>query len=101
MVWGCFHWNKLGPLLVLPPGGIGSDKYIEILSDGLLAFKDDILSATNDNTIIVRHPDDLIFMQDNAPCYKTADVMGFLTEEDIQVMDWPPNSLNLNPIENL
>ena len=101
MVRGCFRWNKLGPLLVLPPGSIGSDEYIEILSDRLLAFKDDILGAIDDDIIIVRHPDDLIFMQDNAPCHKIADVMGFLAEEDIQVMDWPPNSLDLNPIENL
>jgi len=28
MVWGYFPWNKLGPLLVLPLGGIGGDEYI-------------------------------------------------------------------------
>ena len=67
----------------------------------MLAFKDDILGATDDDTIIVIRPDDLIFMQDNALCHKTVDVMGFLAEEDIQVMDWPPNSPDLNPIENL
>jgi hypothetical protein len=101
MVWGCFRWNRLGPLIVLPPGGVGSDEYIEILIDGLLSFKDDVLGTTDDDTIVVQGPEDLIFMQDDAPCHKTADVMKFFEEEDIKVMAWPANSPDLNPIENL
>ena len=54
----------------------------------------------NDNTIIIRDPDDLIFMQDGAPCHKTDDVKQFLAEEEIKVMSWR-NLLILTPIENV
>ena len=66
-----------------PPG------YIEILSDELLSLNDDIFGTTDDDTIVVQGPEDPIFMQDDASCHKTADVMRFF--EDIKVM-WPANS---------
>ena len=34
-----------------------------------------------------------IFMQDNAPC--------FLEEKGIAVMKWPPQSPDMNPLENI
>ena len=41
------------------------------------------------------------FMQDNAPCHKAKVVMIYLSEQDFEIMDWPPQSPDLNPIENL
>ena len=41
------------------------------------------------------------FMQDNVPCHKAKVVMGYLSEQDFEIMDWPPQSPGLNPIENL
>ena len=41
------------------------------------------------------------FMQDNAPCHKAKVVMSYLSEQDFGIMDWPPQSPDLNPIENL
>ena len=62
MIWGCFHWSRLGDLIICGPSSISSEEYIEILADGLLSFKDDILRAVDEDTIVVRDPDDLIFM---------------------------------------
>lgn len=42
-----------------------------------------------------------IFMQDNAPCHKAKKVISYLKEEEIRVMDWPAQSPDLNPIENV
>src|SRR5947207_13088238 len=64
MIWGCFAWNRLGPLIVCESRGIGADGYIEILSEGLLSFVDDLLGAEDEDTIRVRRPGDLIFMED-------------------------------------
>ena len=42
-----------------------------------------------------------IFMQDNAPCHKAMVVVNFLKAENVIVMDWPPQSPDLSPIENV
>ena len=43
----------------------------------------------------------LIFQQDSAPCQVASVVKKWLNSERIQLLDWPGNSPNLNPIENL
>ena len=40
-------------------------------------------------------------MQDNAPCHKAKVVTHYLSEQDFEIMDWPPQSPDLNPIETL
>ena len=43
----------------------------------------------------------LIFMQDNTPCHKAKTGLNFLEVEGIAVMKWPPQSPDMNPIENV
>ena len=40
-------------------------------------------------------------MQDNAQCHTAKSVKTFLSEEDITVMEWPTQSPDMNPIENV
>lgn len=40
-------------------------------------------------------------MQDNAPCHKATAILEFLEENRVPVMEWPSQSSDLNPIENL
>ena len=42
-----------------------------------------------------------IYMQDNASIHKARMVMEYLKEEQLNVLDWPPRSPDLNPIENV
>ena len=102
MIWACFSGKRLGPLLTLEQGGIGSDEYQEILYDGLLSFIDDLTAApTNTNTIRVANETTLLFMHDNATCHTTPEVNQLLQENNIPVMKWLAQSHDLNPIENL
>ena len=41
-----------------------------------------------------------VFMHDSAPCYKAKKVTRFLEQQQINVLEWPGNSPDLNPIKN-
>jgi DDE superfamily endonuclease/Transposase len=102
MVWACFTGDRLGPLIVCDQGGIGADEYEDIIYDGLFSLIDDLLEPPEDpRTIQIASRNTYIFMQDNAPCHKSTDVLEFLRENRVPVMEWPPQSPDLNPIENL
>ena len=40
-------------------------------------------------------------MQDNDPKHKAKSVIGWLEEQDFSVMNWPAQSPDINPIENV
>ena len=40
------------------------------------------------------------FLHDGAPCHKTKKITSLLENCDFEVIDWPGNSPDLNPIEN-
>ncbi|GFW45418.1 DDE_3 domain-containing protein [Trichonephila clavipes] len=42
-----------------------------------------------------------LFMGDNAPCHRTVAAEQLLVSEDIERMDWPARSPDLNPIEHV
>ncbi|GFS48091.1 histone-lysine N-methyltransferase SETMAR [Trichonephila clavipes] len=42
-----------------------------------------------------------IFMQDGAPCHTARSIKAFLAVQNIPLLDWPCNSPDMNPIENV
>ena len=87
MFWGCFSKMGLGTLVALE-GSMNAAKYVQLLRDELLPELDAV-------------EDEMIFMQDNAPCHKAKIVMSFLQQKRINTLDWPAQSPDMNPIENL
>ena len=87
MFWGCFSKLGLGPLVAIE-GSMNSEKYIELLQDHVIP-----------ELQVAGQP--MVFMQDNAPCHKSRATMTFMDENNIELLDWPPQSPDLNPIENL
>jgi hypothetical protein len=87
MFWGCFSKLGLGPLVALE-GTMKAANYVELLRDTVLP---ELAAAGRPMT----------FMQDNAPCHKARVVMDFLAENNVETLDWPPQSPDMNPIENL
>lgn len=89
MFWGCFSVHGPGPLFPVD-GMMNSDKYIEVITRKVVP------------TLKTLWPSgDGIFQQDLAPCHKSRKVMACFGEYDVQCLDWPGNSPDLNPIENL
>ena len=42
-----------------------------------------------------------VYVQDNAPPLTARDTVRFLEQQDVEVMDWPARSPDMNPIEHV
>lgn len=66
-----------------PRGGYSTNSYIKALEQGLLPF----------------YEPGFIYQQDNAPIHRSAATEYWFETHGIWVMEWPPHSPDLNPIE--
>ncbi len=90
--WGAIGYNSKTNLCPFS-GTLSADGYIDILRKELIPFME---QHYQDN--------DVTFQQDGAPCHTAKKTCHFLESNDIKYIhpeDWPPNSPDLNPIENL
>lgn len=88
MVWGCFGWNGVGNLHVIN-GTLTSAKYVRILKDHMVPSAERLFQ------------DDYIFQQDNDPKHTAKNTKSWFESNRIELLNWPPQSPDLNPIENL
>lgn len=89
MIWGCITYNGVGTICCVD-GIINAVKYIQILEDNLWP-------------VIARHfaNDRYVFQQDNAPVHKARVVSEYFENNNISTLEWPPQSPDLNIIENV
>ena len=67
-------------------------------SEGYLDILENCLQPTLD---MLDYKENAIFQQDNAPCHSATIITNYLTENNIDRLEWPANSQDLNCIENL
>ena len=88
-VWGCF--SSAGPgCLLFYDGRLNAMRYVDTISGTL----PDYLREKFSNN-------EYFFQQDNAPCHKARFTTNWFSEQNIPLLDWPPTSPDLNPIENI
>lgn len=89
MVWGSFAYGGVGRLEFLPRNVMMNQfNYFELLNDVL----EDSFNMSGAE----------FFMQDGAPCHTAKSVKGWLNDAAVPYFnDWPGQSPDINPIENL
>ncbi len=89
MIWGAMSSAGVGPLCFLKTN-VTAPVYQEILEHFVLLSADQLFKDA-----------DFIFQQDLAPAHTAKSTKSWSNDHGVGVLDWPANSPDLNPIENL
>jgi len=88
MVWGGISGDGRTELVVIN-GNLNADRYInEVLTPHVIPYMND-------------HPHISFFQQDNARPHAARRTVEFLDENDVDVLQWPPYSPDMSPIEHV
>ena len=90
MVWGCMSNDGVGPL-VLTEGSVTGKKYRDILQKHFLPL---VLNRRRRRLAT-------ILQNDNAPIHRENVVKVWKERNELKCLEWPAQSPDLNPIENL
>ncbi len=89
MIWGGMSSARVGSLCFLKTN-VTAPVYQEILEHFMLPSAGQLCKDAN-----------FIFQQDLAPAHTAKSTKSWLNDHGVGVLDWPANSPDLNPIENL
>ncbi len=89
MIWAAMSSAGVGPLCFLK-STVNAAIYQEILEHFMLPSADKLYGDA-----------DFIFQQDLAPAHTAKGTKSWFSDHGVTVLDWPANSPDLNPIENL
>jgi transposase len=90
MIWGCFTFQGVGGFCKID-GTMDAELYQQILHE-------DLMGTIRNHGLDVKK---IIFQQDGDPKHTANSTKRWLRNKRIKVLDWPPQSPDLNPIEHL
>lgn len=90
MVWSVIDDKGLGSLYIVE-GTMRQDQYEKVFDTRLIPQIGDEFADG----------ESFHFMQDGAPCHTAKFVRAFLQAQKIPILDWPGNSPDKSPVENM
>jgi len=90
MIWSIISSKGVGNLYFVD-GTMNSQQYLQVLRNELRPQL----------RRWYRKTEGFQFMHDGAPCHRASAIKTYLETEKISVLDWPGNSPDMNPIENV
>jgi predicted transcriptional regulator len=91
MFWGCFSWASLGPIVPLS-GSVTGSTHRETLEDYAIPTLKAYARQAKKK---------FVFQEDNAPVHTSKIAREFLKTQKVELLPWPAQSPDLNPIEEL
>ena len=88
MVWGAIHHGCRSELVVVD-GAMNWHPYIQILRNQMLPWATGVFGRK------------FVYIKDNAWPNTARDTAAFLDQQDVEVMDWPARSPDVNTIEHV
>lgn len=88
MIWGCFSWYGVGPIFWIKEK-LNQFGYIDILENSMLPYAEENMPLI------------WTYQQDNDPKHTSKRAKKWFSDKQVDLMSWPAQSPDLNPIENL
>ena len=88
MVWGAIHYGTKSELMLVN-GTLNRFQYVDILRNSMVLYA----RTTFQNNFVLVH--------DDVTCHTRRHTRGFLALEQVEVMPWPADSRDMNPIERI
>lgn len=93
LVWGSFGAHGVGDLVFVPSSPkFTAASYIDLIDEHLVPS----LMTSLENP-----SEEFFFQQDNDPKHKAKITMSYFVNNGVPLLPWPPQSPDLNPIENI
>ena len=88
MIWGMMSGFGVGPLYRVS-GTMNSQQYLEVMEKVMMP------------AAVSQFGQNFVYQQDNAPCHVSNKMKEWFVRNNINKLDWPAQSPDLSPIENL
>jgi len=92
-VWSCYCGSEMGPLVIIEKGGrMTAARYLETVKEYYVPFY---------KRIVEKYGPEVVLQEDNASWHTAKIVRNYMDSQGVKRLQWPAQSPDLSPIENL